>query len=75
MKQTFELVKNYKRYKNSKPLILMGYYQIIFHYGEKKFVKNVKRVGVDGLIVVDLPWPDNKNFAKLCKKTQFVLFS
>ena len=25
MKQTFELVKNYKRYKNSKPLILMGY--------------------------------------------------
>ena len=68
MKQTFELVKNYKRYKNSKPLILMGYYQIIFHYGEKKFVKKCKEVGVDGLIVVDLPWPDNKNFAKLCKK-------
>ncbi len=68
MKQIFELVKNYKRYKNSKPLILMGYYQIIFHYGEKKFVKKCKEVGVDGLIVVDLPWPDNKNFAKLCKK-------
>jgi len=46
----------------------MGYYQIIFHYGEKKFVKKCKEVGVDGLIVVDLPWPDNKNFAKLCKK-------
>ena len=68
LKKTFELVKNYKRYKNSKPLILMGYYQIIFHYGEKKFVKKCKEVGVDGLIVVDLPWPDNKNFAKLCKK-------
>ena len=68
LKQTFELVKNYKKYKNSKPLILMGYYQIIFHYGEKRFVKKCKEVGVDGLIVVDLPWPDNKNFAKLCKK-------
>ena len=68
LKKTFELIKNYKRYKNSKPLILMGYYQIIFHYGEKKFVKKCKEVGVDGLIVVDLPWPDNKNFAKLCKK-------
>ena len=68
LKQTFELVKNYKKYKNSKPLILMGYYQMIFHYGEKKFVKKCKEVGVDGLIVVDLPWPDNKNFAKLCKK-------
>ena len=69
LKQTFELVKNYKKYKNSKPLILMGYYQIIFHYGEKRFVKKCKEVGVDGLIVVDLPWPDNKNFAKLCKKS------
>ena len=69
LKQTFELVKNYKKYKNSKPLILMGYYQMIFHYGEKRFVKKCKEVGVDGLIVVDLPWPDNKNFAKLCKKS------
>ena len=68
LKRTFELVKNYKRYKNSKPLILMGYYQMIFHYGEKKFVKKCQEVGVDGLIVVDLPWPDNKNFARLCKK-------
>ena len=33
LKKTFELVKNYKRYKDSKPLILMGYYQMIFHYG------------------------------------------
>ena len=68
LNDTFKLVKDYKRYKNSKPLILMGYYQMIFHYGEKRFVKKCKEVGVDGLIVVDLPWPDNKNFAKLCKK-------
>ena len=68
LRDTFKLVKDYKKYKNSKPLILMGYYQIIFHYGEKKFVKKCKEVGVDGLIVVDLSWPDNKDFAKLCKK-------
>ena len=68
LNETFKLVKNYKRYKNSKPLILMGYYQMIFHYGEKKFVKKCKEVGVDGLIVVDLSWPDNKNLAKLCKR-------
>jgi tryptophan synthase alpha chain len=62
------MVKEYKKSKLSKPLILMGYYQMIFHYGERKFVKKCKEVGVDGLIVVDLPWPDNKNLAKLCKK-------
>ena len=27
-----------------------------------------KKIGVDGLIVVDLPYPENKNFAKKCKK-------
>ena len=46
----------------------MGYYQLIYNYGEKKFIKKCKNVGVAGLIVVDLPWPDNKSFAKLCKK-------
>ena len=46
----------------------MGYYQMIFNYGEKKFIKKCKEVGVDGLIVVDLSWPDSKKFSKLCKK-------
>ena len=46
----------------------MGYYQIIYRYGEKKFVKKCKDIGVDGLIVVDFPYPENKQFAKLCKK-------
>ena len=46
----------------------MGYYQMIFNYGDKKFIRKCKEAGVDGLIVVDLSFPDNKNFAKLCKK-------
>ena len=46
----------------------MGYYNIIYQYGENKFLKKCKKVGVNGLIVVDLPWPDNKMFSKKCKK-------
>tara|TARA_B100001123_G_scaffold312103_1_gene349065 strand:- start:137 stop:646 length:510 start_codon:yes stop_codon:yes gene_type:complete len=46
----------------------MGYYNMIYQYGENKFIKKCKHVGVNGLIVVDLPWPDNKFFAKKCKK-------
>ena len=41
---------------------------MVYRYGEKKFVKKCKQVGVNGLIIVDLPFPDNKEFAKLCKK-------
>ena len=68
LKDVFQIVKNYKKSKNAKPCILMGYYQIVYRYGEKKFVKKCKQVGVNGLIIVDLPWPDNKKFASLCKK-------
>ncbi len=68
LKDVFQIVKNYKKNKNAKPCILMGYYQMVYRYGERKFIKNCKRVGVNGLIIVDLPFPDNKEFAKLCKK-------
>ena len=68
LNNVFEMVKRYKKNKNAKPLILMGYYQMIFNYGEKKFVKRCRDAGVNGLIVVDLSYPDNKKFAQICKK-------
>ena len=68
MKDVFQIVKKFKKNKNTKPVILMGYYNMIYQYGEGKFLKKCKQVGVNGLIVVDLPWPDNRIFAKKCKK-------
>ena len=64
----FQIIKRFKKNKKNKPIILMGYYNIIYQYGEDKFLKKSKQSGVNGLIVVDLPWPENKNFAKKCKK-------
>ena len=68
IKDTFTIVKKFKKTKNAKPCILMGYYNSVVQYGENRFIKKCKQVGVDGLIVVDLPWPENKNFSKKCKK-------
>ena len=68
LKDVFQIVRQYKKSKNSKPVILMGYYNIIYQYGDNKFISKCKEVGVNGLIVVDLPWPDNKLFSKKCKK-------
>ncbi len=64
----FQIVKKFKNNKFSKPVILMGYFNMIFQYGEDNFLTRCKKSGVDGLIVVDLPWPENKNFARKCKK-------
>ncbi len=63
----FKIVKEFKKFDKSKPVILMGYYNMIFQFGENKFINKCKVSGVNGLIVVDLPWPENKNFAKKCK--------
>jgi len=68
MKDVFQIVGKFKKNKNAKPVILMGYYNMIYQYGENSFLKMCKRVGVNGLIVVDLPWPDNVSFSKKCKK-------
>ena len=46
----------------------MGYYNLIYQNGENNFLKNCKNSGVDGLIIVDLPYPENKDFANKCKK-------
>ena len=68
MNDVFQMVKSYRKYKFSKPVILMGYYNMIYQYKENNFLNKCKKSGVDGLIVVDLPWPENKVFANKCKK-------
>ena len=46
----------------------MGYFNLIHQNGEDNFLKSCKLSGVDGLIIVDLPYPENKIFANKCKK-------
>ena len=64
----FSIVKNFKKIKKNKPIILMGYYNMIYQYNENKFLEKCKKSKVDGLIVVDLPYPENKDLAYKCKK-------
>ena len=68
LKDVFQIVKKFKKSNLNKPLILMGYFNLIYQRGEDNFLKNCKASGVDGLIIVDLPYPENRNFAKKCKK-------
>ena len=68
MKDAFQIVNKFKKIYKNKPVILMGYYNMIYQYGENNFLRDCKRAGVSGIICVDLPWPENKNFSKKCKK-------
>ena len=68
LKNVFQIVKKFKKLNPNKPLILMGYFNLVYQSGEESFLRQCKMSGVDGLIIVDLPFPENKNFAKKCKK-------
>ena len=68
LKDVFQIVKKFKENNPNKPIILMGYFNLIYQNGENNFLKKCKSSGVDGLIIVDLPYPENKNFANKCKK-------
>lgn len=43
------------RLKTDIPMVFMSYYNPIFHYGVEKFCKECEQVGIDGLIIPDLP--------------------
>ena len=43
-------------------------FNLIYQNGENNFLNSCRSSGVDGLIIVDLPYPENKKFANKCKK-------
>ena len=55
LRQTLAMVADFRRDDDETPIILMGYYNPIYVYGIDAFVRDARGVGVDGLIVVDLP--------------------
>ena len=55
MVRTLDLVRAFREGDRDTPIVLMGYYNPIYSYGNDRFLKDAKEAGVDGLIIVDLP--------------------
>ena len=65
----FNICNFFRKKNNITPLILMGYYNVIYHFGIDNFIKSCEEVGVDGLIIVDLqPEEDSELFDKIQSK-------
>ena len=65
----FSMVKKIRR--NIKiPLVFMTYANVIFSYGAEKFISQCSEpeIGIDGLIIPDLPFEEKKEFLPLCHK-------
>ena len=55
MKKTFKIVQNFRKNDQNTPIIFMGYFNTIFQFGLNDFFSKSSKVGVDGIILVDLP--------------------
>ena len=55
MVKTLQMVRDFRAKDAVTPIVLMGYYNPIYVYGNERFIADAKAAGVDGLIVVDVP--------------------
>jgi tryptophan synthase alpha chain len=67
LKAILNLVKRVRK-TTQIPICLMSYYNPIFCFDEKRFVKQAQACGVDGVIIPDLPPEEGRSFIKLARK-------
>ena len=70
IKDVFKIVKDFKHSNFSKPVILMGYFNMVLQYGQNKFLNDCRKSKVDGLICLGRKI---KNLQKSVKKNLFLL--
>lgn len=70
----FDLVKEIRRTVTI-PLVFMTYANVVFSYGTEKFMSNCKKVGIDGIIIPDLPFEEKNEFLSECEKYNVALIS
>lgn len=49
------------------PLVFMTYANVVFSYGSEAFIREAARIGIDGLILPDVPFEEKEEFEPLCK--------
>lgn len=50
------------------PMIFMTYANVVFSYGTERFLSNCRDVGIDGLILPDVPYEEKEEFLPACRK-------
>lgn len=50
------------------PMVFMAYANVVFSYGAERFISTCKEIGIDGLILPDIPFEEKEEFQPLCKQ-------
>lgn len=57
------------------PLVFMTYANLVFSYGAEEFIRRAKEVGIEGLILPDVPYEEKEEFEEICQKYQLDFIS
>ena len=72
--KVFDMVAEVRKTVNT-PLVFMTYANVVFHYGIEKFCARAAEVGMDGLILPDVPFEEKEEFAGACREHGMDLIS
>lgn len=70
----FEMVKRIRTRVNI-PMAFMTYANVVFSYGAERFISSCKEIGIDGLILPDIPYEEKEEFDAVCKANDVDLIS
>ena len=57
------------------PMVFMTYANVVFSYGAERFISTCQRIGIDGLILPDLPYEEKEEFIDICHEYDVDLIS
>lgn len=70
----FDMVERIR--KNTQvPMVFMTYANVVFSYGTERFVKKAAKLGMDGLILPDVPFEEKEEFGVICRQYGMDLIS
>ncbi len=72
--KVFDLVRKIRKTVTI-PLVFMTYANVVFSYGADRFISTCKEIGIDGLIIPDIPYEEKEEFTPYCEKYDVDLVS
>lgn len=63
----FDFVRELRR-DISVPMVFMTYANVVFSYGAERFISTCQEIGIDGLILPDLPFEEKEEFLPICRQ-------
>ena len=72
--KVFDMVKELRR-DVKVPLVFMTYANVVFSYGTDRFLTQCESVGIDGMILPDVPFEEKEEFLEACKAHNLSLIS